>query len=369
MQDVVLPVTTAHLLHAALGYAAFLLLLYLGSIALPGSRKLGFAQPSGAREEYKLSGLGLFLLTTAIVLAGTFLFDLSLSPVLTHFWSLFIVANVSAFAWAAQLFVTGRRSADYSGANPTRLPSWLHDLWFGPLLNPKLGGVDVKMFAYHPSLIGLWIVVAAFAYQQYETRGEIPLQMWLFQAFWWAYLFTHYLREDFMLSTWDIIAENFGLMLSWGDLVYVTFFYPIAGWFLLGDTASIGPAAAMALVVLHVAGHWIFRSSNWQKDRYKRDPQAKIWGRPAEALGGKLLVSGWWGIGRKINYTGEIMVYFSFALCAGFASWVPYLLPVSLIALLAHRAARDDKRCRRKYGDLWQVYCARARFRMLPYVY
>ena len=62
MQDVVLPVTTAHLLHAALGYAAFLLLLYLGSIALPGSRKLGFAQPSGAREEYKLSGLGLFLL-------------------------------------------------------------------------------------------------------------------------------------------------------------------------------------------------------------------------------------------------------------------------------------------------------------------
>ncbi len=369
MPDFLLPVTAAHLLHAALGYLGFVLLLFLGSIALPGLRRLGFPQPSGARKKYKLSGLLLFLLTTAVVLIGTFFFGLSLSPVLSHFWSLFLVANLVAFAWAAQLFLSGRRSAEYTGSNPTRLPDWLHDLWFGPILNPSLAGVDVKMFAYHPSLIGMWIVVVAFAQQQFESQGVIHLQMWLFQIFWWAYLFTHYLREDFMLSTWDILSEHFGLMLAWGDLVYVTFFYPIAGWYLLDDTDSMGWSAAVTLVLFHILGHWIFRSANWQKNRYKRDPRAVIWGRPARALGGKLLISGWWGLGRKINYTGEIMVYISFALCAGFGSWVPYVLPLSLIALLTHRAWRDDKRCRAKYGDLWQVYCARARFRILPFVY
>jgi delta14-sterol reductase len=62
-------------------------------------------------------------------------------------------------------------------------------------------------------------------------------------------------------------------------------------------------------------------------------------------------------------------VYVCFALTAGFASPWPYLLPLSLVVLLVQRAARDDKKCSAKYGDLWQAYCARARFRMLPFVY
>ncbi|MCH7892718.1 MAG: hypothetical protein IH921_14570 [Gemmatimonadetes bacterium] len=37
--------------------------------------------------------------------------------------------------------------------------------------------------------------------------------------------------------------------------------------------------------------------------------------------------------------------------------------------LLVQRAARDDRRCRRKYGELWKVYCAKVPFRMLPLIY
>ena len=62
--------------------------------------------------------------------------------------------------------------------------------------------------------------------------------------------------------------------------------------------------------------------------------------------------SGWWRIGRKINYTGEIMVYSSFALCTGFDSLIPYLLPLWLCVLLPHRAWRDEQRCAAKYGEL-----------------
>jgi len=41
-----------------------------------------------------------------------------------------------------------------------------------------------------------------------------------------------------MLSTWDIIAENFGLMLVWGDLVYLPFLYCISGWYICDNPQS-----------------------------------------------------------------------------------------------------------------------------------
>jgi delta14-sterol reductase len=194
------------------------------------------------------------------------------------------------------------------------------------------------MFAYQPSLIGLGLINASFAFVQYETCNRISIQMWMFQAFWWLYLASHYYYQEFMLSTWDVIAEKFGFMLVWGDLVLVPFFYSIVGWFLVD---RIEPIAGSAV----------------------------IWGQPAQTLDGKLLISGWWGIGRKLNYTGKICLYLAIALTTGFDSIVPYLLPLWLCLLLIHRARRDEHRCRSKYGDLWTVYCNKARFRMMPFVY
>ena len=63
------------------------------------------------------------------------------------------------------------------------------------------------------------------------------------------------------------------------------------------------------------------------------------------------------------------MVYFSWTLTTGFHLIVPYLLPLWLVCLFSHRAWRDDQRCRQKYGPLWAEYCARARFRMIPFLY
>ena len=102
---------------------------------------------------------------------------------------------------------------------------------------------------------------------------------------------------------------------------------------------------------------------------FKADPQAKIWGKPAEALGGKLLVSGFWGIGRKLNYTGELCMYYAWTLPTGFRSVIPYLLPLWLTLFFPHRAWRDEQRCQAKYGDLWLTYKRRAKFRMIPFIF
>jgi delta14-sterol reductase len=300
----------------------------------------------------------LFFVAHMVVGVMVFGFGVSLTPIVRHFWSLLVVANVLAVSISVALYVSGPHSG-----------SALRDLWLGSELNPTWLGVDLKMFLYQPSLIGVNLVVASFASAQRDLYGTITPQMGCLLGFWWAYLFTHYVKEEFMLSTWDVIAEKFGMMLVWGDLVYVPFLYSLPCWWLVDQTRPLPAWQCVALCLACLASLWMFREANWQKERFKRTPDAVIWGKKPELVGGRLLASGWWGIGRKLNYTGEIGVYVCFALTTGFEHPWPYLLPLSLVALLAQRAARDDRRCSEKYGEVWRTYCARARFRMIPFVY
>lgn len=360
--------TVFKLSYILLIFVGFVTVMFLVSIFFPGKQYTGCLQPDGTRKSYQLNGLLLFLATTFVVVISTLVFHLTLAPLITYFWSLFIVANLFAFMWTGILYVEGQRKQRVN-YQPQPLGKIFSGLWFGMELNPTWLGVDLKMFAYHPSLISLGLLNAAFAYLQYQKYGQITPQMWMFQGFWWLYLATHYYYEEFMLSTWDIIAEKLGFMLVWGDLVLVPFFYSIIGWYLVDMIDPIPVYSAMAITLLYLVGLTIFRGANAQKHRFKKNPQASIWGQPAQTLEGKLLVSGWWGIGRKLNYTGEICVYFALALTSGFNSIIPYLLPLWLCGLLSHRAWRDEQRCQAKYGNLWKIYCKKVSFRMLPFVY
>jgi delta14-sterol reductase len=314
----------------------------------------------------------LFFLTNIVLGIATFGFGISLTPIVQHFWSLLIVTNVVALLWSLALYLYGKRAGAVLksdiGHDPAR-SVWVKNIYFGNELNPTWLGVDLKMFMYQPSLIGVYLIVLSFAYAQHDRHGVITPQMWCFVSFWFIYLFTHYVKEEFMLSTWDIIAENFGFMLVWGDLVYVPFFYSLPGFWIVDETTPFTPAQVVALTAFFLISLTIDRGANWQKERFKQNPDARIWGKPARVLGGKLLASGWWGIGRKIAYTGEIGVYLSFALCAGISHWQPFLVPLSLVILLTQRAARDDKKCRAKYGPLWEEYCRAVKFRMIPFIY
>jgi len=370
--DIVLPVTAASLVTAAEMVGGFVGALFLGALLLPGLERAGYPQPDGSVKEYKLTGMTLFFVAHVVVAALVFGFGVSLTPLVTHFWSLFAVANMLAVALSAGFYAWGRRpgavlrSTAFDGV---RLPRLLRDLWFGNELNPTWLGVDMKMFMYQPSLIGVDLLVVAFASAERDLHGAVTPQTWCLLGFWWAYLFSHYVKEEFMLSTWDVTSENFGFMLVWGDAPFVPFFYSIGGWFVLRNPNPMAAWEAVALCALFVVGLWVFRGTNQQKHDYKEDPTAPIWGKTPETVGGKLLVSGFWGIGRKLNYTGELMVYFSWTLCTGAESIVPYVLPLWLVCLFSHRAWRDDQRCRKKYGALWDEYCRRARFRMIPFVY
>lgn len=359
--------TFARVAAATAAYAAFFFAMLAAARVLPGALVQGFPQPDGRRKHYVLNGLGLFVLTHMIVIGATLLCGVSIAPLVGEwFWPLFVGANLFSLGWTLVLYVGGMQRG---GPEASARRGVLYDLWMGVELNPTWRRVDLKTFAYQPSLIGLGILVAAFAVAQVETHGTLTPQMALYAAFWWVYLLTHYRDEAGVLSMYDIIAEKFGFMLLWGDLVLVPFFYCAAGWVLLDQTEPMSWPLLLAITAVYALGMWIFRGANKQKHRFKTEPEAAIWGAPPRLVGGRLLVSGWWGLGRKINYTGELMVYFATAALAGFSSVVPFLVPIWLLCLLVHRAWRDEQRCRAKYGPVWDEYCRVARFRMFPGIY
>jgi len=340
---------------------SFIALLFVGSIVLPGKKIVGPVIDGKART-YKLNGLLLFLLTVIVagVLHVTEVF--SLSTLLGEFFVWFIAANLFAFVFAGWFYWRGSQSEDSKSG-------FLRGFFYGTIHSPSSFGVDWKLFSYRPSLIGLGLFNLSFGVAQYEQSGQLSLAMILYQAFTFIYVFNYFQFEYGMVHTWDLISERFGWMLIWGDYVLVPFFYCFPAWWLIHSSSSLPIWAAVVLCTLFLFGFWFFRGANEQKHRFKRDSSVRIWGKPAESLGERLLVSGFWGRARHMNYTGEICVYLAFTMTTAFSSWIPFLLPVYLIILLWHRSLRDDRRCSTKYGDLWNRYKERVPYSLIPYIH
>ena len=161
-------------------------------------------------------------------------------------------------------------------------------------------------------------------------------------------------------------------MLCYGDLVWVPFTYSLQARFLSFVTVRLPPWAVAAIVAIFVAGFAIFRLSNLEKDRFRRNPEA-----PEVAYletiptrtGSRLIVSGWWGLARHINYFGDWLLSLAGCLACGVEYGLPYFFVVYFGILLIHRERRDDFKCSAKYQEAWAAYVARVPWRIVPYLY
>ena len=84
---------------------------------------------------------------------------------------------------------------------------------------------------------------------------------------------------------------------------------------------------------------------------------------------GRLLISGFWGVSRHVNYAGEIIQAFAISLPALLAcgSVLPMLYPLYYVALFIPRTLDDELQCRTKYGsELWTSYTSRVPWRIIP---
>jgi delta14-sterol reductase/lamin-B receptor len=348
-------------------YGAWLALQIVLQLWAPGPVQAGVPLADGSRLPYRLNGWVSFWVSLAAALVAAVAGVIPAGVAFDEFGPLLTTANLVAFALALGLYVRGRRAGSTTG-DPMR------DYCMGATLNPRLRGLDLKYFCEsRPGLI-LWVLFdLSLAAAQYERHGTVTTAMLLVDAFQFLYVADYFFHEETILTTWDIKHEKFGWMLAWGDLVWVPFTYTIQAYYLVDHPHALSPAATAGIVLLNLAGYAIFRASNIQKHRFRRDPARPVWGRAPEyirtATGSLLLTSGWWGIARHLNYLGDLLMALAWCLPAGFEHPLPYVYFAYMIVLLVHRERRDHDVCRTKYGADWDAYCRKVRWRIVPGVY
>lgn len=347
-------------------YAAVLVL----HLVLPARRIAGYVRDprTGEPLRYRLNGLLVLVVAVALwaalgesgIVPWDFLYRVR--------WESLIGACVIGLAFSFAIVAAG----------PRRRESFVADFFFGRLDNPQLfgGRLDLKMFLYLVGATMLELHLLSFGAHHLIAHPADPSPgVALYVALFSWFVADYLVFERVHLYTYDLFAERVGFKLGWGCLTFYPYFYPVGLWALADDPSPHPPTVLLALAtVVFFTGWSLARGANMQKYVFKRDPTRAFLGilAPRTLSDGErqLLCSGFWGVSRHVNYLGEILMAVGLALSLGMPSspW-PWLYPLYYVLLLVPRERDDDARCAAKYGELWQRYRERVRFRIVPGVY
>ncbi|CAI2186161.1 11039_t:CDS:2, partial [Funneliformis geosporum] len=265
--------------------------------------------------------------------------------------------------------------------NQYRMSGYLmYDLFMGAALNPRLGRVDLKLFAEIriPWVMLFYISVSA-AINEHEMFGYVSAPMAFLVLAHFLYVNACAKGEECIPTTWDITYEKFGYMLIFWNFAGVPFTYCFGTVYLHifnidnGKPIHHVPGWTYFCYALLISGYYIWDTANSQKNRFRMIKNGAYiprytfpqlpWGtldNPSyikTKQGNLLLTGGWWGIARKIHYTADLMMAFSWGFICGFNTLIPYFYPIFFVVVLVHRVTRDMERCARKYGKDWDEYC------------
>ncbi|OAA56348.1 c-14 sterol reductase [Niveomyces insectorum RCEF 264] len=422
-----------------LAYYLFSAVLYR---VLPGTEVEGVVLANGGRLKYKFNTLASTLFTLAIALAGTvaqgahfplwtFMTDNYLQLLTTNFLISFALATfvyVRSFSVApAEKHNKNNNKTDLRElAGGGHTGNVVYDWFIGRELNPRitlplLGEYDIKSFMeLRPGMLGWLLFNFAFCAKQYRAYGRVTDSLVFVSAVQALYVLDSQVMEPAILTTIDITTDGFGMMLAFGDLVWVPFLYSTQARYLATHPVTLGWAGVAAMGAVLVTGFSIFRLANSQKNAFRTnpaDPRVAHLQYIETQSGSRLLVSGWWGLARHINYLGDWIQAWPYSLPTGLAGYVilaagqdaaaaaeavggggggggggtvytmtdgrqvvggpargfgmvfTYFYVVYFAVLLVHRDMRDGEKCARKYGADWERYKKLVRWHIVPGVY
>lgn len=97
-------------------------------------------------------------------------------------------------------------------------------------------------------------------------------------------------NEPAILTTMDIVTDGFGFMLAFGgksqesacnasliltlfpDLAWLPFIYSIQARYLSIHPVNLGYVRSAAIICVYLAGYYLFRASNNEKNRFRTNP-------------------------------------------------------------------------------------------------
>lgn len=259
---------------------------------------------------------------------------------------------------------------------PSTGKSFFADFYLGRIENPQYsnGYIDSKMWLYMVGAIMLQLNVLSFTAHHIMTYSDLNYGIILCAFLLTYFIFDYFSFEKVHLYTYDLIAERVGFKLGFGCLTFYPYFYLIALWAtvdLPNPNTSIWLSAIYILIFF--TGWSLARGANMQKYYFKTDPSKSFLGIIPQTIsnGNKsILVNGYWGFSRHINYLGEILMATGIALSAGFPDvWFVWLYPLYYVFLLFPRQWDDDKICAQKYGPMWEEYKQKVKYRIIPRIY
>ncbi|KIR81692.1 delta24(24(1))-sterol reductase [Cryptococcus gattii EJB2] len=276
------------------------------------------------------------------------------------------------------------------GGGPLRMSGNIfYDHFMGVSLNPRLGIVDLKMFA---EVRVPWVLLFLFALsatvKQYEEAGRVTYNVIHFLLATGLYINACAKAEQMIPQTWDMFHEKFGWMLIFWNMsgVPMTYVYPAIYMSRAPiESYEFSRLGSFALFSTLMLCYYIFDCSMAQKSVFKMQQQGEY--KPRKAFpqlpwaelknptyiqtkhGNKLLTSGFWRFARKPNYTADWIQACTWGLTAGFNTIITMWYPIFFLAVLIHRCERDFAKCARKYGDDWDEYCKTVKWKFIPGIY
>ncbi|KAK5989844.1 Delta(14)-sterol reductase [Cladobotryum mycophilum] len=404
---------------ASAALASYYLLNLILYRVLPATEVEGTVLSSGGRLKYRFNTLYSNTATLAALAAGTIAQGAEF-PVWTFISDNYVQLLTASIllSYAIATFVYVRSFSVKTGEKELRelaagghTGNLLYDWFIGRELNPRvtiplIGEVDLKEWCeLRPGMMGWIILNCAWCAQQYRNYGYVTDSIVCITAVQAFYVMDSWWFEPAILTTMDITTDGFGMMLAFGDLVWVPFVYTLQTRYLSVYPRSLGPVGLLTMSSLIGLGFFIFRSANSQKNAFRTNPDD-----PSVAhlkfietkTGSKLLTTGWWGVARHINYFGDWIQSWPYSLPTGLAGYqiltagtsaaegaftmadgrvvvqgesqgwgmmITYFYIVYFAVLLIHRDRRDDEKCHRKYGDDWEKYKKIVRWRIVPGIY
>jgi delta24(24(1))-sterol reductase len=263
----------------------------------------------------------------------------------------------------------------------------IYDFFMGASLNPRIGRLDLKMWAeIRVAWILLFLLTLSAAAHQHRVYGTVSTPMIFMVVAHFLYTNACHKGEECIPTTWDIFYEKWGWMLIFWNFAGVPFVYSFNSMYLAAHPPfehSV-PYTVLCFVLLFAA-YYVWDSSQSQRNRFRmqlRGTYVKRWAFPQlpwgtlvnpryleTAAGSKLLIDGWWRYARKIHYTADIAMALSWGLICGFTDVLPYFYVAFFTGMILHRAGRDTARCKRKYGADWDRYLSIVRYQFVPGIF
>ncbi|OLL26483.1 Delta(14)-sterol reductase, partial [Neolecta irregularis DAH-3] len=317
-------------------YLVWWILLLAMTIIVPGNYVQGTKLRDGKNLSYKMNGFRIFILVYSITLAIAYKSPSTLAYLADNFLPLISVTSLFSFLLAVFVYFRSYKSSAMLalGGNSS---SGIYNWFIGRELNPRISilnlhDLDLKEWCeLRPGLI-LWTILnLSFAMKQYVSLGYVQLSMILVNIFQFMYVWDSLYNEPAVLTTMDITTDGFGFMLSFGDLSWVPTTYSLQARYLSLFPRDFSTKMMAMVIVTQIVGYYIFRSSNSQKNEFRKDPNAstvKHLKFLETKAGSLLLISGWWGTARHINYLGDWIMACSWCLTTGFNTPITYFYVV-----------------------------------------